>query len=274
MAIFRSFILHDWDDKSDERGQGGAGDLDSLYMSSLNIYSLSYFGQVSIRWTASISEHLHFDPATRQLSVFRFPTFCALLAVHGDKVFPTIQSIIDQLDPLSPEERDRCCVTLPQEVILSYRLLFGQEGKSRKVAHEELCKLRNSCGNEQVDAMLLDLCERKYEYGNLYWKTYDKVLRAYRAEIWPITCRTSEGHLLQSDVYSASNDFPRLGSRLIKLQQFNLRQRPSKLTDLWRDRRLPLQWYTFWAVLLVGGVANILAALQLLVAFIALRGSH
>lgn len=166
-----------------------------------------------------------------------------------------------------------CCVSLEQEIILSYRLLFGQDGKSRIVAREEVCKLKNSCANESVDAMLLDLCERKYEYGSLWWKTYDKVLQSYPSEIWPITCRTMEGHLLQSDVYSARDDFPRLGRRLIKLQQFNSRQRPSKLTDLWRDKRNPLQWFTFWAVVIVGGVANILAALQLLVTLLVLPAS-
>ena len=121
--------------------------------------------------------------------------------------------------------------------------------------------------------MLLDLCERKYEHGRLWWKTYDKVLQSYPSEIRPIICRTMEGRLQQSDVYNARDDFPRLGSRLIKLQQFNSRQRPSKLTDLRRDRRNPLQWYTFWAVVLVGGMANILAALQLLGSLVQLQAS-
>ena len=121
--------------------------------------------------------------------------------------------------------------------------------------------------------MLSDLCERKYEYGNLWWKTYDKVLQSYPSEIWPITCRTMEGRLQQCDVYSARDDFPRLGPRLVRLQQFNSRQRPSRLTDLWRDRRNPLQWYTFWAVVLVGGLSNILALLQLLVAVIEVQAS-
>lgn len=183
----------------------------------------------------------------------------------------TLDSISEQLDPLSPEDRDQCCVSLEQEVILSYRLLFGQDGKSRKVAREEICRLKNSCAKQNVDDLLSDLCERKYEYGRLWWKTYDKTLLSYPSDIWPITCRTMEGHLQQSNVYSARDDFPRLGPRLIRLQQFNSRQRPSKLTDLWRDRRNPSQWYTFWAVLLVGGVANILAALQLLVAIFALK---
>ncbi|KAL4821927.1 hypothetical protein BDW67DRAFT_149843 [Aspergillus spinulosporus] len=273
LTTFRSFKLQHWGDQSDERGQGGSRETDSLYEASLNIHSLCYFGHVTIQWVDTISEHLRFNPANRRLSLFRFPTFCALLAVHGDSVCSAIRSIAEQLDPLSPEDRDQCCVSLEQEIILSYRLLFGQDDKSRKLAREEVYRLKNSYPNQSVDGMLLDLCEREYEYGSLWWKTYDKVLRGYPSEIWPITCRTMEGHLQQHDVYSARDDFPRLGLRLIKLQQFNSRQRPSKLTDLWRDRRNPLQWYTFWAVLLVGGVANILAALQLLVALVQLQAS-
>ncbi len=63
------------------------------------------------------------------------------------------------------------------------------------------------------------------------------------------------------------------GPRLIKLQQFSARQRPSKLTYLWRDRRNPLQWYTFWAVSLLGGGANILSALQLAAGIAQLKAS-
>lgn len=86
-------------------------------------------------------------------------------------------SIFEQFDPLSPEDRDQCCVSLEQEVILSYRLLFGQDGNSRKLAREELCQLKNKYTNQKVDSMLYDLCERKYEHGSLWWKTYDKVLQ-------------------------------------------------------------------------------------------------
>ena len=185
----------------------------------------------------------------------------------------TFDSISEQVDPLSPEDRDQCCVSLEQEVLISYRLLFGQDGMSRKVAQDEICRLKKTHPDQSVDTMLLDLCGRKYKHGSLWWRTYDTVLHNYPPEMWPVTCQTMKGHLLESDVYSARNDFPRLGSRLLKLQQFNLRQRPSKLVDLWRDRRNPLQWYTFWAVVIVGGVANILAALQLLVAIIELQTS-
>ncbi|KAL5040754.1 hypothetical protein BDW71DRAFT_201910 [Aspergillus fruticulosus] len=239
LTTFRSFKLQHWGDQPDERAQGGSRETDCLYEASLNIYSLCYFGHVTIQWVDTISEHLRFSPAIAGCPCFAFR--------HS----LTLHSIAEQLDPLSPEDRDQCCVSLEQEIILSYRLLFGQDGKSRKLAREEVRKLKNSYPNQSIDDMLLDLCERKYEYGSLWWKTYDKVLQGYPCEIWPITCRTLEGHLQQHDVYSARDDFPRLGLRL----------------------RNPLQWYTFWAVLLFGGVANILAALQLLVALVQLQAS-
>ena len=91
LAIFRSFKLQHWGDRSDERTQVGSRDTDCLYEASLNIYSLRYFGHVTIEWVDTISEHLRFNPANRRLSLFRFPTMCALLAIHGDNICSTIR---------------------------------------------------------------------------------------------------------------------------------------------------------------------------------------
>ena len=90
-TTFRSFKPQHWGDQPDKRIQDGAGDTDSLYGASLNIYSLRYFGHVTVQWVDTISEHLRFNPANRRLSLFRFPTFCALLAVHGDNVCSAIR---------------------------------------------------------------------------------------------------------------------------------------------------------------------------------------
>ena len=65
----------------------------------------------------------------------------------------TIHSIFEQFDPLSPEDRDQCCVSLEQEVLLSYRFLFGQDGNSKKVACEELCSLKNKYPNQNDCSM-------------------------------------------------------------------------------------------------------------------------
>jgi hypothetical protein len=93
LTTFRTFKLQNWGDQSDERTEGGSRprETDSLYETSLNIYSLRYFGHVTIQWVDTISEHLRFNPANRRLSLFRFPTFCALLATHGDNVCSAIR---------------------------------------------------------------------------------------------------------------------------------------------------------------------------------------
>lgn len=91
LTTFRSLKLQHWGAQSDERTQARAIETDSLYEASLNIYSLRYFGHITIQWVDTISEHLRFNPANRRLSLFRFPTFCALLAIHGDNVCSTVR---------------------------------------------------------------------------------------------------------------------------------------------------------------------------------------
>jgi hypothetical protein len=94
---------------------------------------------------------------------------------------------------------------------------------------------------------------------------YDSTIRNLDQTFWPVTCRDFQGSLLEQGSYSSQDDLPFFGQRLANLQQFTRRQQPSKLADLWRDRRNPLQWYTFWAVLIVGGISITLSILQLLV---------
>lgn len=93
LTTFRSFKPQNWGDQSSERIVDGSRprETDSLYVASLNVYSLRYFGHVTIQWVDTINEHLRFNPADRRLSLFRFPTFCALLASHGENVCPTIR---------------------------------------------------------------------------------------------------------------------------------------------------------------------------------------
>lgn len=98
LTTFRSFKLQHWGDQSDGRTQGVSRETDSLYEASLNIYSLRYFGHVTIQWVDTVSEHLRFNPANRRLSMFRFPTFCALLAIHGDSVCSAIRRYDAHLD--------------------------------------------------------------------------------------------------------------------------------------------------------------------------------
>lgn len=138
---------------------------------------------------------------------------------------------------------------------MSYRLLFGQSRAARGLGKTLLQKME---ANHDYDQLLACLCT----------KPRGEVVKKLPESLWPVSCRGFDNVLQEIDSYSSQDDFPMLGSRLAAIQEFNLRQQPSKLRDLWRDRRNPLQWYTFWAVLVVGGLSIILATLQLIVAVI------
>ena len=56
-------------------------------------------------------------------------------------------------------------------------------------------------------------------------------------DLWPGSCKDFDGNLAEQDVIA-------LGKWLLALQTFNLQQCPSKIRDVWRDRRNPTQWYT------------------------------
>jgi hypothetical protein len=138
-----------------------------------------------------------------------------------------------------------------REVLLSYRLLFAQSTQSRKLMKQHLSRLASR------DPFLVTLCCTRLSSLN----SNSKVPK----EIFPYSTLNEDGTLQESGTYSVSEDFPSFGSRLLALQRYNLRQQPSRVMDLWRDRRNPLQWYTFWAVLWVGGISIILSTLQLFV---------
>jgi len=166
------------------------------------------------------------------------------------------------LRALSPTEDEstkelECSLQLSQEVLMSYRLLFGQSRAARGLGKNLLQKIE---AKHDYDQLLACLCT----------KPRREVVKKLPGSFWPVSCRGFDMLLQEVDSYGSRDDFPMLGSRLAVIQEFNLRQQPSRLRDLWRDRRNPLQWYTFWAVLVIGGLSIIVAILQLVVAIVTL----
>jgi hypothetical protein len=51
---------------------------DLLHATSLNFYSLKLIDKIRIEWTSSLGCHLMFSPLSRTLTLYRFPTFCAM----------------------------------------------------------------------------------------------------------------------------------------------------------------------------------------------------
>lgn len=59
--------------------------------------------------------------------------------------------------------------------------------------------------------------------------------------------------MLQSkSIYNTSSDFVLLGPRLVRLKTYCDAQQSRKFWDFWRDRRNPFNFYTFWAVIVIG----------------------
>ncbi|CAI4216838.1 unnamed protein product [Parascedosporium putredinis] len=63
-----------------------------------------------------------------------------------------------------------------------------------------------------------------------------------------------------------SSELPFLGNRLLNLQMFGERHKPMKLFDLYRDRRETEKYYTFWAVIWIGGASLLLSVVQVALA--------
>ncbi|KAF2228144.1 hypothetical protein BDZ85DRAFT_12283 [Elsinoe ampelina] len=230
----------------------------SLFPSSLDYGSLSDICDVSIKWSDDLCSHLSLDPITRQLSIFRFPSFCAMSCNIKDDHTPLITKSLEMLYGVDMETSNETMVDRPQphrEILMSYRLLFGQSRRSRVLVKQELEALQK-IRPDTFDPLLTTVCTRHL----------DHTLRGLPDYIWPRTCvDRKKGSLREFQEYNTSYDFPMFGQRLAKLQEFCLRQQPNKLRDFWRDRRHPLQWYTFWVVTIIGGVTVVLSILQLLV---------
>ena len=54
--------------------------------------------------------------------------------------------------------------------------------------------------------------------------------------------------------------FPELGPRVKVLMEFMEKQKPRGFFALWRDKRDSNSWYTFWAAVILGVAAFILAS--------------
>lgn len=174
-------------------------------------------------------------------------------------------------------------------MLLSYRLLFGQSSRSRKQINKELSQLSKRASKTKhchstskyqqpstspsnvitthIDPFLFTICTIPL-HSRLRFFSFTSQKKHYDllpGALFPSSALDIHDQLQECDTYSACDDFPVFGHRLLKLQRYSMRQQPSRVRDLWRDRRNPLQWYTFWAVLWIGGLTSALAVLQLVV---------
>ncbi len=205
-------------------------------------------------WVDSLSCHLEMDMRSGTVFLYRYPSFCAYqlrrqLDARAEPESKQRKSLSDGhrcvLHCCAFERRssvpwaDQEDVTkLLQQVLLSYRLLFGQTKKSREVFRSLRPFAR--IPPDGHDEFLTQLCGRKRP---------------------PDGCAAE---ILERDEYDLVDDFPYLRSKLVRLSSYASGKRPQSIMQLWADRRNSPAWLAFWSVLLFGSIGLFLALVQTL----------
>ncbi|KAI6784642.1 uncharacterized protein J7T54_006688 [Emericellopsis cladophorae] len=158
----------------------------------LNAHILTKICGVKIQWVDSVSCHLELDRQSGSL----------------------------------PWATENDVTELLREVLLSYRLLFGQSGRSRSLFRKLQPFAR--IPHEGHDPFLPLICGRK-DFN------------------CPIT-------LVEREEYDVAGDFPHLRSRIVRLISYASSKKPRSIRQLWQDKRDSTTWLAFWSVLIFGEV--------------------
>lgn len=69
-------------------GEAKTTESEALEVSCLNYATLRDIASINLHWVSDLASHLDFDATRRRLSVYRFPTFCALSAIAAGEEAP------------------------------------------------------------------------------------------------------------------------------------------------------------------------------------------
>ncbi|EPS38798.1 hypothetical protein H072_7423 [Dactylellina haptotyla CBS 200.50] len=131
------------------------------------------------------------------------------------------------------------------EILLSYRLLFGQDPKSRQLFRR--LNPFSDYPKSITDNVLVSLCQKT--------QTPDLLSNL----------------ITEKRGYSATDDFAYFRDKLLVLTRLLEDTEPGDVLDVWMDKRNLVQWYTFFAVMCFGGGGLLLAITQTILAGLQLR---
>ena len=223
--------------------------------------------KLKIEWVNTLSLHLQLDERKRILRLYRFPAFCRLLYAQGPYIGEsnTKNSFLCQLFNHyrasrvqgRPQEGDRLTFyDFLRDMLLSYRLIFGMNAKSRKAFRAGVQNWHHDGLHDgpisgqrvfEMDPLLRLLCTDSGQSAELC-----QLLNLLDGE------ETSSRY--------ACEDFPFLGNRLLQLQRFIEGHRATTWRLLWDNRTDARNWWVVWtafAVLLIGGGTIVLQFWQL-----------
>jgi hypothetical protein len=203
---------------------------------------------MSLKWIDSLACHLELDTAFNTLYLFRYPTFCvanqcekSCQRSHAAVLHACAKPSMATTQWATSDDVSH----MLQETLTSYRLLFGQS-KSARQLFRSLTPF-DGIPVEGHDLLLAELCGRK-------------------------TCQNLPD-CSERDNYDLRHDFPMLRGRISALHYHLSTMKPRTWKELWRDKRDSAQWYTFWAVLVIGGLGVFFSFLQIILQILQLTST-
>lgn len=211
----------------------------SISPTKCNIHVLSTLLRIRVQWADTLALHLDYDQTTRTLSLFRYPSFC-VKQYRAGVIHAFASSDRHSADPRADVDDIR---SILGEVLLSFRLLFGQSAAGR----QHFRRLFNSSPELQGngDRLMFVLCaESRIEHTVV---------------------------LKDRPIFFLDRDFPVLGGRIKLLMEELKESRPEGWRQLLRDRRDTVQYWTFWLVAIFGAMSIVLSMMQVILAGLALK---
>lgn len=223
-----------------------------VHASSFNAFTLTAVAGIRIKWVDALACHLEFNSTTKELSLFRFPSFCQSILLQSSEedgrgrgaIYACATTSSLRCQWASQSEINQLLV----ECLLSYRLLFGQKRKARTIFRSSLNPFtRKAVSRGSIrDPLLPALCGTKDP------------------------CQDTLSGIVEKDTYYLPRDFPILRYRISILQRHLSSSPPRTWIQLWRDNRDSASWLTFWAVIAFGIFGSVMAFLQVVLQLVEL----
>ncbi|PLB46257.1 hypothetical protein P170DRAFT_479172 [Aspergillus steynii IBT 23096] len=203
---------------------------------TFNAYNLTSIAGLRIKWVDALACHLELNSTTKEISLFRFPSFCEIaLSAHESTGQGAIYSCATTSMLRCQWATEEEITHFLLEVLCSYRLLFGQTKRSRSLFRDLDPFTRVS--KPSRDPLLNKLCSMR-------------------------SCPAPG--VTEKEMYYLPHDFPILRYRIVILQRHLATAAPRTWVQLWRDNRNSANWLTFWAVIFFGAFGSLMAFLQVL----------
>jgi len=191
-----------------------------------------------IEWVSSLTLHLELDSERKTLKLFQYPSFCRMM-MRDHKNHVLSRLLNDHAERFCEDVNtpDIPTALLFEEILRSYRLIFGQDERSWKAFSKMLTKVEEDQGQERAisacDPLLLVLCGQSStspEARNIY----DEI------------DRRRDTTLNEQTTYCNPDTFPFFGKRLLELQQFDKQHQPQTVSQLLGDKRDVGAWFLLW----------------------------